>query len=617
MRHFAWVWLCFFVAGCVSPDAGLRRVHLRIAMPDAVDCRPLDEVMQLRIDGLGDFPFTAESTSLLVPAGESARLEDFPPATRTIILDTTGLESGARAWVAAGARSLPEGSLDASILMLPFGKSCPLADPSMRAPRGAAAVALEDGSMLLVGGEGAGVSSRVLLLHAGEQFAERLVPDLGSPAVAATATASQRWVVLAGGAGSIGGPPHGGVTLYDHSHGSLIPLDSTLIEARKRHGATRLPDGRVLLVGGEGDVGALASAETVDPETGAIEAAGQLPEPRVEPRLVTLDDGSVLSLGGFASPGATESSESVSEYDPLTKSFRTLGAAEASVLPLSRFHAVALTGGRVAWIGDHRDGLARLPECTSPPECVRLIRRVPPYQGDGAFETRDIDVPGLPELSEVSGVGLADGSLLMMGRDAFGAARAYRIDLGRGSLEEVEASRAPSLLLALGDASVIELDEAGASLHRELLLTSYDRTPATFDTDSLAFDAVGSWAFVDAIHFEALRADSRFDVPTLRFRDFQLDSLEVSGGIADLLLLPEGGPPVAIRIGSDAVGPALCEVGRLPDAELTLTREGSRLTFSAGGESRVCHLPALGDRVGVAVRADIGVTVGNLKIRRL
>jgi len=274
-------------------------------------------------------------------------------------------------------------------------------------------------------------------------------------------------------------------------------------------------------------------------------------------------------------------------------------------------------GARVAWIGAPRDGVSFGPECTAPPHCIRVVHRVPPFLGTALLATVDVQLPAFPLLTEVNGVGLPDGTLLMTGRDASSAARAFVVDLGRGTIGEVEASRVPTSLLPLGDGSVAELSPSGASLRRALLATSYDRTPSTFAAEDLAFDVLGSWTLVDEIHFLANVDDARVDVPTLRFADFELRSLEVEGGNADLLLLPEAADPIAVRVLGASVGPPLCEVERVGGAPLQLTRQGDAIAFSAGGESRTCRIPALVGRVGVAIRADSGVVLGNLKMDRL
>jgi hypothetical protein len=72
-----------------------------------------------------------------------------------------------------------------------------------------------------------------------------------------------------------------------------------LIEVRAFHTATLLPDGRVLIVGGDGSHGATASAELWDPITGRSGPTGWLADRRVYHTATLLPDGRVLVAGGL------------------------------------------------------------------------------------------------------------------------------------------------------------------------------------------------------------------------------------------------------------------------------------------------------------------------------
>ena len=78
-------------------------------------------------------------------------------------------------------------------------------------------------------------------------------------------------------------------------------------EARVYHTATLLDDGRVLVVGGEGENGkALSSVELYDPAkpaTGAWTKVAPMPEPREHHVAVKLKNGNVLVAGGFGIGG--------------------------------------------------------------------------------------------------------------------------------------------------------------------------------------------------------------------------------------------------------------------------------------------------------------------------
>jgi len=102
-----------------------------------------------------------------------------------------------------------------------------------------------------------------------------------------------------------------------------------LHDARAHHTATLLPDGRVLVVGGEGDSGTqadtfptLPSAEIYDPRRGTWTRTGALHDARQYHTATLLHDGRVLVVGGSrGTVGATAGNvylASAELYDPVT-----------------------------------------------------------------------------------------------------------------------------------------------------------------------------------------------------------------------------------------------------------------------------------------------------------
>jgi hypothetical protein len=117
--------------------------------------------------------------------------------------------------------------------------------------------------------------------------------------------------------------------LYDPLTNAFAATGNTLDDHGQGSTATRLPDGKVLIVGGNG---APMSAELFDPATGVFSRAGSPSSPRAFHTATALSDGRVLVAGG---PG-----NSAEIYAPATNRFTTTGGmnstrtgAAAALLP--------------------------------------------------------------------------------------------------------------------------------------------------------------------------------------------------------------------------------------------------------------------------------------------
>jgi hypothetical protein len=111
---------------------------------------------------------------------------------------------------------------------------------------------------------------------------------------------------------------------------------------------TLLPNGRWLLVGGQGVQGPLATAAIFDPQTNSLTPIAQpLLQPRAWHTATVLADGSVLIAGGLG-PG-DQVSTVVEHFDPTTQQFHPVPAT--GLVPRADQTATLLTDGRVLLAG--------------------------------------------------------------------------------------------------------------------------------------------------------------------------------------------------------------------------------------------------------------------------
>src|SRR6059058_666188 len=115
----------------------------------------------------------------------------------------------------------------------------------------------------------------------------------------------------------------------------------SLKTARFHHTATLLPDGRVLVVGGEQGHTPLASAELYDPATGTWSATGSLNTARDSHTATLLPSGKVLVAGGRETDLYSASAEL---YNPATGTWSPAGSFDTGRV----FHtATLLHNGKV------------------------------------------------------------------------------------------------------------------------------------------------------------------------------------------------------------------------------------------------------------------------------
>src|SRR6266850_2200854 len=111
---------------------------------------------------------------------------------------------------------------------------------------------------------------------------------------------------------------------------SLVAASTT---ARTDHTATRLSDGRVLVVGGRGQSGSLTSSDIYNPLTATFTTGPSLTTPRSGHTATVLADGKILIAGGDAG-GSAEL------YNPTTENFSLIASRMNAV---RKFHSAILT----------------------------------------------------------------------------------------------------------------------------------------------------------------------------------------------------------------------------------------------------------------------------------
>ena len=109
--------------------------------------------------------------------------------------------------------------------------------------------------------------------------------------------------------------------------GPWTATSSMVIPGRVGAMATLLPDGTVLVAGGEGADGSdpLTSAELFDPTSGSWRATGSMLEGRYFQSATLLVDGNVLVAGGYSGPGLDPALTSAELYDPITGTWAATG----------------------------------------------------------------------------------------------------------------------------------------------------------------------------------------------------------------------------------------------------------------------------------------------------
>jgi len=224
-------------------------------------------------------------------------------------------------------------------------------------------VSLPNGTVLVLGGAGSnGVSLAEADLYQTSQGTFAQVGQMLTPRDTFTATLMQNGqVLIAGGEECLisGCQSLSAAELYNVSSQSFSPTAKVMNSPRTAHTATLLPDGSVLICGGRNCNGSgcvsLASAEIFNPATGAFTpTSGNMATARDTATATLLPNGTVLVAGGelCAPNGSTTQCAPLTDaelYNPATGTFSPAGylfqAAAAQSATLVNNEMVLLAGG--------------------------------------------------------------------------------------------------------------------------------------------------------------------------------------------------------------------------------------------------------------------------------
>ncbi|MEW6209575.1 MAG: kelch repeat-containing protein [Acidobacteriota bacterium] len=239
--------------------------------------------------------------------------------------------------------------------------SLAMVGPMNRPRYGHTATLLQDGRVLIAGGmeeERTPTGSAEIFDPATKTFT--LIANLNAKRVGHTATRlADGRVLIAGGSGVIFYENAlASAEIFDPATETFTPTEN-MHQARLGHRALLLPDGKVLITGGQTKDGAkLASAEIFDPQTGAFTSIRDMREPRSDHTMTLLKNGKVLIAGGAngVSMGREVVTETAEIYDPATGLFTSTGNMSAVRYKHS---ATLLPDGKVLILGGSNAFLAR------------------------------------------------------------------------------------------------------------------------------------------------------------------------------------------------------------------------------------------------------------------
>jgi hypothetical protein len=340
-------------------------------------------------------------------------------------------------------------------------------------PVGHTATLLQDGRVLLAGGQSPNPMARARLYDP-ELGAWSDTGTMGTGRTLHTATALPDGRVLV--AGGYGAGLLASAEIYDPATGGWSPT-AAMSSARYEHTATLVGGGKVLVTGGYNGAAALASAELYDPATGAWSPAGDLATARHTHTATRLPDGDVLVAGGDDGGNTVASAE---RYDAATNAWSPAGTMTS---PRESHAAAALLDGRILVVGGWSGSFNR----------VTFAELYDPVVGTwSAIAPMHVGRGGL------SATTLPDGRVLVAGGDDMGTAEV--LDPATGSWENAGRMATPRFrhtATPLRDGSVLV---AGGTMlnatERFALSATFAATPLHFGDRRSGAGATRAWVLV-------------------------------------------------------------------------------------------------------------------------
>jgi hypothetical protein len=493
------------------------------------------------------------------------------------------------------------------VLVLPFGRSCPLGDPAAAAAPGAAVAPLPGGGLFIAGGDYGdhGASSSAYWLPKGATLMREVAGGMLLRRSGATATRVGTVVVVAGGAADDRGAAHDTFEIYLPTPAMFDTSRSRKLKggARRDHAAIEVGPDELVLVGGRADLDSapLGSVERLDLARLTSEVLVDLTRPRLRPTLIPLGQGQLLVASGTDSGG-----QPIAEVERVDLDERSVETV-ASFPTLAYAAVAAAAAHRTVYFGCGADGRCELSLLLAEQDSFTLVP---------ALDPEALASAGVSGFTRVGVVGLRDGRLLLAGAQSERATpRGFWVDVSASSIEPLELTRAPDVLLQLDDGALAEIDAFGLSLIRRDVLTEWSAAGDPLDPSGpapLALDVASRFERGDGA-LQA-RVPAHAVVPHLRFDAFRA-AATISGGMR-IVFSGEADAAATLEITDQRVAVGTCGVGRSAGAPLHLERRGATLTVEAGAASVRCALPRALGRVGLEFAFDAGSRIAALSVER-